>query len=120
MVVDFRMRYYLVALFDNDSYDEMSKLQKFCDKYRIYKDIPMLHIPLEIIGNFDIEKLDKIIMDILKPYKKFKVQGSEIICFDPPYKSVNLNIENKGYIARLARNINNKLRENGFAVREKT
>lgn len=113
------MKYFLVALFDNDSNDEMNKLQKrFYDKNKIYKDGTMHHIFLGTIENPDIDKLDKIMLDILKPFKKFKVFSSEIISLDSPYKSINLRIENKGYIARLARNINSKLLENGFYIKE--
>ena len=113
------MKYYLVALFDTESYAAMETIQKsICQKYKIYKNIPMLHITLEVIDDPDIEKLSKIITDILKPYKKFKVETNGIVCFDPPYKSVNLKIENKGYIIRLARTINDTLKLHGFNVRE--
>ena len=113
------MRYYLVALFDKNSYSYIEDIQKnICKKYKIYKNMPMLHITLEIIGDPDIEKLNKILSDMLKPYKKFKVEINGAICFDPPYKSVNLKIENKGYIIRLARQINETLKLHGFDVRE--
>ncbi|MDP4088622.1 MAG: 2'-5' RNA ligase family protein [Bacillota bacterium] len=113
------MRYYLVALFDNDSYKEIEEMQKnIGKKYKLYKNLPMLHITLEIVGDPNIEKLDEILLKILKPYKKFKVEISDVICFDEPYKSVNLRIENKGYISRLARVINDTLKLHGFDVRE--
>lgn len=113
------MKYYLVALFDAESYNAMEVIQKnICKKYKTYKNIPMLHISLEIIEDPDIDKLSDIINSILKPYKKFKVETSGVICFDPPYKSVNLKIESKGYIIRLARAINEKLKDHGFNVRE--
>ncbi|MCT8977525.1 AKAP7 2'5' RNA ligase-like domain-containing protein [Clostridium sp. CX1] len=113
------MRYYLVALFDKQSYSYMEEIQRtICKKYKIYKNMPMLHITLEVIGDPDMEKLTKIVSDMLKPYKKFKVEVNGAICFDPPYKSVNLKIENKGYIIRLARQINDTLKLHGFDVRD--
>lgn len=113
------MKYYLVALFDDESYSAMEAIQKsICKKYKLYKNVPMLHITLETIEDPDIEKLSKVITDILKPYKKFKVETNGIICFDPPYKSVNLKIESKGYIIRLARTINDTLKLHGFTVRD--
>lgn len=113
------MKYYLVALFDVDSYAYAEKIQKeLCKKYKLYNDLPTLHITLEIIGDPDIEKLSSLISSIIKPYKKFKVSMDGAICFDPPHKSVNLKIENKGYIMRLVRKINTTLKENGFDVRE--
>lgn len=113
------MRYYLVALFDKESYDYIEQIQKnICRKYKLYRNMPVLHITLEVIGDPDIEKLTKVISDILKPYKRFKVEINGAICFDPPYKSVNLKIENKGYIMRLARHINDLLKLHGFDVRQ--
>lgn len=78
----------------------------------------MLHITLEVIEDPNINKLEEVIEKIIKPYKKFKVEINGAICFDPPYKSVNLKIENKGYIMRLARIINDTLKLHGFKVRE--
>ncbi len=113
------MRYYLVALFDEESYKEIEPTQKsLCRKYRLYKNLPMLHITLEVIEDPDLEKLDAVISDIIKPYKKFKVELSDVICFDEPYKSVNLKVESKGYIKRLTRTFNDSLKLHGFNVRE--
>lgn len=112
------MKYYLVALFDKDSYFYIQRIQKnICRKYKLYKNVPMLHITLEIIENPDLEKLTKIISDILKPYKKFKVQINDV-SIDSFYKSINLKIENKGYIIRLARQINEILKLHKFNVKE--
>lgn len=113
------MRYYLVALFDNDSYKEIEELQRSIGKkYKLYKNLPMLHITLEILGDPDINRLDEILLKIFRPYKKFKVEVCDVICFDEPHKSVNLKIENKGYIHRLARVINDTLKLHGFDVRD--
>jgi 2'-5' RNA ligase len=114
-----KMKYYLVALFDVESYGAMEKIQKsICQKYKLSKNVPMLHITLETVEDPDIDKLSRVITDILKPYKKFKVETNGIISFDPPYKSVNLKVENKGYIIRLARTINDTLKLHGFNVKE--
>jgi len=113
------MKYYLVALFDKNSYSYIEEIQRtICKKYKIYKNTPMMHITLEVIGDPNMEKLNNIISDMLRPYKKFKVEINGAICFDPPYKSVNLKIENKGYIIRLARQINDTLKLHGFEVRD--
>ncbi|WP_368489169.1 2'-5' RNA ligase family protein [Clostridium sp. BJN0013] len=112
------MKYYLVALFDRDSYFYIQRIQKnVCRKYKLYKNIPMLHINLEVIENPDLEKLIKVVSDILKPYKKFKVQINDA-SIDSLYKSINLKIANKGYIIRLARQINEILRLHRFNVKE--
>ena len=113
------MKYYLVALLDEDSYTFVEKIQKnLSHKYKLYQDLPTLHITLEVIGDPDIDQLSTIITDILKPYKKFKVSVNGAICFDPPHKSVNLKIDEQGYIIRLAKKINTALSDHGFLVRE--
>lgn len=113
------MKYYLVALFDNNSYSFVESIQKdICKKYKLYRKLPVLHITLEVIDDPNIDKLDKIVSDIMKPYKKFRVELNGVICFDPPYKSVNLKVENRGYITRLVRQINENLKLNHFKVRE--
>lgn len=112
------MKYYLVALFDRDSYFYIQRIQKnICKKYKLYKNIPMLHIPLEIIENPDLEKLTKVIYDILKPYKKFKVRINDV-GIDSLCRSINLSVENRGYIIRLARQINEILKLYRFNVKE--
>lgn len=113
------MKYYLVALFDRDSYSYIEHIQRnVCRKYKLYKHMPVLHITLEVIGDPDMDKLVKIISKLLKPYKRFKVEIDGAISFDPPYKSINLKIEDKGYIIRLARQINDLLKLHKFNVRE--
>ncbi|WP_027625411.1 2'-5' RNA ligase family protein [Clostridium lundense] len=113
------MKYYLVALFNEESYCYMEQIQKkVCKKYKIYKNYPMIHITLEVIEDPEIEELSRLISNILKPYKKFKVMIDGTACLEPPYKSINLKVESKGYIIRLMRHINDKLKINGFKVRE--
>ncbi|NLZ49339.1 MAG: 2'-5' RNA ligase family protein [Clostridiales bacterium] len=112
------MKYYLVALFDNDSLKDIEKLQRsIAKKYKSNKNQSTLHITLDVIGETDIEKLDKIINKILKPYKRFKVEINNAICFEDPYRTVSLQVENKGYISRLARLINDTLKLHGISVR---
>lgn len=77
----------------------------------------MLHIALEVVENPDLEKFSKVVSDILKPYKKFKVEMGSIY-FDQLYKSINLKVENKGYIIRLTRQINEILKLHRFNVKE--
>lgn len=113
------MKYYLVALFDEESQKSMEEIQrKISKKYKIYRTIPAIHLTLEVIDNPNLERLIPIIEDVLKPYKRFKVSINGALCFDPPYKSVNLKIENKGYAIRISRNLNETLKLSGFNVRE--
>ncbi|MDP4178063.1 MAG: 2'-5' RNA ligase family protein [Bacillota bacterium] len=114
------MKYYLVAVFDNNTYPNLEIMQKnVCHRYKIYKNLPILHIMLEIIDDPKLDELDNIINNIIKPYKKFKVYSSGDICFDTSFKSISLKVENKGYIVRLFRKINEKLIWSGFKVKDK-
>ena len=116
------MIYYLVGLFDKASYKHIESMQKsLCTKYNLYKsdlDLPKLHITLEIITEPDIYDLDISLKQIIKDYTKFEVELNGVICFDPPYKSVNLNIKNSGTIYELSKSINSILNSQKFKVRE--
>ncbi|MBK5243313.1 2'-5' RNA ligase family protein [Clostridium sp.] len=116
------MIYYLVGLFDKVSYEYIKSMQeKLCKKYNLYEsdnNLPMLHITLEIITNPNLSDLDISIKHILKDYTKFQVDINGVICFDPPFKSVNLNIKNKGTIYELSKSINTILNSQSFTVRE--
>lgn len=116
------MVYYLVGLFDKLSYEYVASIQKsLCSKYNLYRtdtNLPKLHVTLEVITNPNITNLDVLLKGILKDYSKFEVKLNGVICFDPPYKSVNLNINNKGTLYELSKSINSILNSNGFAVRE--
>lgn len=112
------MKYYLVALFDNDSLKDIERLQRSINKkYKNNKNQSAFHITLDVIGDADLEKLDKIINKILKPYKRFKVELNNAVCFEDPFRAVNLQVENKGYISRLARLINDTLKLHGINAR---
>ncbi|MBU3091071.1 2'-5' RNA ligase family protein [Clostridium sp. CM028] len=116
------MIYYLVGLFDKVSYKYIESMQKaICEKYNLYKsdaNLPMLHVTLEIITNPNLYDLDTALKNILKNYTKFEVELNGVICFDPPYKSVNLNIGNEGTIYQLSKDINSILNLHGFKVRD--
>lgn len=116
------MIYYLVGLFDSDSYKYVESLQKIlCEKYNLYSlgtELPMLHITLEIITDPNLCDLDISLKNILADYTQFQVELNGVICFDPPFKSVNININNSGTIYELSKKINSVLNSQGFNVRE--
>lgn len=115
------MKYYLVALFDDESYKAMEPIQRSLSrKYKLYRNLPKLHITLEVIENPNIEKLDTILTKIFKPYKRFKVELKDFICTGDQYKTINLEIENRGYIKRFSRLINDTLKLHGFNVKLNT
>lgn len=113
------MKYYLVALFDDESTNFIEGIQRnLCRKFKLNRNMPAFHITLDVVGDPDLGKLIEVVNDIIKPYKKFKVQINEAVCFNPPYKAANLRVEGKGYIMRLARCINDTLKLHGFDVKD--
>ena len=64
------MTYYLVAVLDDSSYNCIERIQKeICYNYKLFdkKDkLPKLHITIETIDDPDLDKLIKLLSDILK------------------------------------------------------
>lgn len=114
------MLYYLVGLLDRRSYAKIEEIQRtISNEYDLYDQLPILHLTLEIIENpHDMEFLCNIISKILKGYKDIKIKIDGAICFEAPYKSVNLKVEKDQYLMELIYNINSSLKSNGFKVRE--
>ncbi len=112
------MKYYLVALFDDVSYKNLSPIQRsLSKKYRANRNSPIPYIPLEVIENPNIDKLNTVIDKILKPYKNFKVELSSTVTLCDSNKTLNLKIEKIGYIKKLDRLINDNLKLYGFNVK---
>jgi hypothetical protein len=112
------MKYFLVALFDDGSNTTIQNIQRdICRKYKLYKSSPNLYISISSITNPDLEKLDVVISKIMVPYKKFKVNINNAINLSENFSQVNLKVEDKGYIYRLARSITDTLDLHGFNVK---
>ena len=96
------MKYYLVALFDDVSYKNLSPVQRtLSKKYRANRNSPIPYIPLEVVENPNIDKLNSVMDKILKPYKHFKVELSSTVTLCETNKTLNLKVEEIGYIKRL-------------------
>ena len=112
------MKYYLVALFDDVSYKNLSPIQRsLSKKYRSNRNSPIPYIPLEVIENPNIDKLNTVMDKILKPYKNFKVELSSTVTLCDSNKTLNLKIEKIGYIKKLDRLIGDNLKLHGFNVK---
>jgi len=109
MVINFtseeKYEIFLVALFDDDLILPFKIFKRYLQKYKLYKNSPNLYISICGITNPDLEKLDVVISKIMFPYKKFKVNISNSINLSENFTQVNLKVEDKGYIYRLARTI---------------
>lgn len=113
------MKYYLVALFDDVSYKNLSPIQKsLSKKYKGNRNSPIPYIPLEVIENPNLDKLNIVIDKILKPYKNFKIELSSTVSVCNSNKTLNLKIENIGYIKKLDRLIGDNLKMYGFNLKD--
>ena len=113
------MKYYLVALFDDESYKNLNPIQKnLSKKFRANRNSPAPYIPLEVIENPNIDKLDVVVDKIVKPYKNFKVQLMKEVTISENNKTLNIKIQDVGYIKRMNRLRNDTLKLHGFNVDE--
>ncbi|CAM2870672.1 hypothetical protein HAHI6034_06740 [Hathewaya histolytica] len=111
------MKYQLVALFDDESHNKIEGIQRqICKKFKLYRSNPSIYIPLSVVSNPDMEKLDHVITKILAPYKKYKVNIMNGLYVNPETKQVNLVIDEKGYMSRIWRNIIDNLDLYGFKL----
>lgn len=112
------MKYYLVALFDDVSYKNLSPIQRsLSKKYRANRNSPIPYIPLEVLENPNIDKLNTVMDKILKPYKNFKVELSSTVTLCDSNKTLNLKIEKMGYIKKIDRLIADNLKMHGFNIK---
>lgn len=113
------MKYYLVALVDDHSVDDIVSIQKFLNKkYKLYKNISNLYIPLGSVSNAELDKLDEIISKILSPYKKFKVGIDNDIYINDTSNTVNLKVKDKGYINNISRSMFDMFNTHGISVKD--
>ena len=113
------MKYYLVATVDDNFIDEIQSIQRFLNKkYRVYKNISNLYIPLGSITNTEFDKLDEIIKKILSPYKKFRVGIDNDIYINDTSNTVNLKVKDKGYINKISRSLFDMLDTYGINAKD--
>ena len=114
------MKYYLVALFDDDSYERIEPIKRnILKKYRLPRNQLSSHITLKTLDNPNLDELDIVLTKIFKPYKKFKVElTGDIFSYENNMKNINLKIENKGYLNKIHRSLNDMLRLHGFSTRD--
>lgn len=112
------MKYYLVALFDDESYKNLSPVQRNLSKrFRANRNSPIPYIPLEIVENPNMDKLNLVIDKIIKPYKNFKVELSKKVSISDSNKTINVKVEDIGYIKRLSRIFSDTLALHGFNIK---
>lgn len=112
------MKYEVVALFDINSTHHMDNiLNRLSRKYKLNKNSQCPYIHLGTVWNANMEDLDSLVYKVIKPYKKFKVQLDSSIFIDEENKLINLKVQDRGYITRISRNLNEILSLSGFGVK---
>ena len=112
------MKYYIVALFDEETYQVISPIQRnMSKKFRANRNSPVPFIILTAIENPNLDKLYPVVDKIIAPYKSFRIDANDLVYLFDPTKSINLKIDNKGYIKRLSRCLFDTLELNGFSVK---
>ncbi|UYZ35021.1 hypothetical protein OD350_22680 [Clostridium beijerinckii] len=112
------MKYYIVALFDEETYQVISPIQRnMSKKFRANRNSPMPFVLLTSIENPNLDKLYPVVDKIIAPYKSFRIDASDLVYLFEPTKSINLKIDDKGYIRRLSRSLFDILELNGFTVK---
>lgn len=109
------MKYYIVALFDEESYETILPIQRnISKKYKGYRNSPIPHVTLSILDNPNIEKLTSIVEKVISPYKKFKIELNSNVYISDQLHSLNLQIENRGYITKIKKELFQLLELHGF------
>lgn len=113
------MKYYVVALFDKNSYEIINPIQKnLSKKFKANRNSPQPYIVLEVLENPNMDKLYSAIEKIIKPFKKFKVELNNDISINESLRTLNLSILNEGYIKKINRNLKDLLNTYGIYPKE--
>lgn len=111
------MKYYLVAVFDDESYKNLNPIQKNLSKrFRANRNSPTPYVLLDVVENPAIDKLEPVVEKIINPYKLFKVQLTNEVHFSEINKNLNIKIADIGYIKRMTRLLSDTLKLHGFNV----
>ncbi|MGL4847359.1 MAG: hypothetical protein ACRC28_00250 [Clostridium sp.] len=113
------MKYYVVALLDDESNEFILQTQKtLSKKFRANKNLPRPYVALEILDNPNIDKLNEIVTKVISPYKKFKVELTNEVFVSEECKTLNLKLDNRGYIKKIFLTLNDTLKMHGINVKE--
>ena len=112
------MKYYIVALFDKESYEILTPLQKkISKKYRANRRSPIPHIALDIIETSNIEKVTPVMEKVLKPYKRFKIEYKDNISVSDTLRTINIKVQDRGYIKKIYQSLTDYFELNGVNVK---
>ena len=88
------MKYYIVALFDEETYQVISPIQRnMSKKFRANRNSPMPFVLLTTVEKPNLDKLCPVVDKIVNSYKSFRINAVDSVCLFEPAKSINLKIE---------------------------
>ncbi|WP_244834124.1 hypothetical protein [Clostridium sp. BJN0001] len=112
------MKYYIVALFDEKTYETILPIQRnMSRKFKGSRNSPCPFIPILSFDNNDIEHVDSIVKKIISPHKSFRIDALNSVSASESKKSINLKIDNKGYIVKIANELEDFLSLSGINVK---
>lgn len=86
-------------------------------KFRVNRNLFLFFILFVGIESFNLDKFYFIIDKFIVFYKSFRIDVSDLVYLFELIKSINLKIDNKGYIKRFFCNFFDILFINGFNVK---
>lgn len=109
------MKYYIVALFDDESYRIISPIQKnLSKKFRANRNSPQPYIAVESLDNPNLDRLNMVVEKVLQPYKKFKIELCDNVSINEATRTIDLKIEDIGYIKKISRVLSDTLKLYGL------
>ena len=114
--------YYLAARLEGELLEKALMLQEYlATRYNLYqKPYPPLHVTVGVIfpqSKNGLSKAAELLKSTVKNYLPFDIRAISINCFDSPYKSVNLLIEENHTLRSLSAEIYKVLQENNIEAR---
>ncbi len=113
---------FLVIIPEHPTYELAKQIQKEVNqKYRLYQVLPELHVTLETITVKTEEEIDliiRLIQENIYNFKPFLIKINGFACFDPPFKSVYLNVVKTDSLIQFYNQIHSCFKEFGLEVKE--
>lgn len=111
------MRYYLVVVLDKDSNKKLEYIQRpLHKKGKNFKKSPYMAIPIDIVEDPDLSRLESTLRALLKPFRYFHVDITGKYVNLAEEKITGLPVTNFGYIKKIQRHLNEYMRLHNFKV----
>lgn len=113
------MKYFLVAVLAKEDNKELELIQRTLVKKSRNRKAPYICVPMDIIEDPDLVKLEELLKSLLTPYRYFHVDATGKYINLSEEKVTGLKVNNFGYIKKLQRHLNEYMSLAGFKVKER-